>query len=56
MRWPSDALRLIDRDERAIVLFRSPFDLRYFAERNPRVVLARLSGANEGAPARPAAG
>ena len=42
VRWPSDALRLADRDERTFVLFRSDWDVNEFSGRVPEVELEKL--------------
>ncbi|MPZ99870.1 MAG: peptide chain release factor 3 [Dehalococcoidia bacterium] len=42
VRWPSDALRLADRDERTFVLFRSDWDANEFGGRVPEITLGML--------------
>jgi peptide chain release factor 3 len=43
VRWPSDALHLVDRDGEHVVLFRSAWDVSHFADRNPAVQLAGVA-------------
>ncbi|MQC18642.1 MAG: hypothetical protein DWG80_06185, partial [Chloroflexi bacterium] len=43
LRWPSDAMRLVDRDGGEAVLFRSPRDPGYLRDRAPEVELAAIS-------------
>ena len=43
VRWPSDALRLLDRERRPVVLFRSSYDASYFEDRHPEAGLRRFA-------------
>jgi peptide chain release factor 3 len=45
VRWPSEGLRLIDRDGRTVILFRSTRDADYFRETYPATGLKRISEA-----------
>jgi peptide chain release factor 3 len=54
LRWPSDALPLLDREGRPVVLFRSRYDAAYFEERHPEAGLRRFAGAPDGSTAAPA--
>jgi len=42
-RWPSDAMRLVDRDGDEAVLFRSGRDVQHFMDRSSGVVLGAIS-------------
>src|SRR5690606_26475504 len=44
VRWPTEAMRLVDRDGAEAILFRSPREASYVAERNPDVELVALGG------------
>jgi peptide chain release factor 3 len=44
-RWPAEALRLVDRDGRDAVLFRTPRDAAYYEERQPDARLRPVSQA-----------
>ncbi|PKN81335.1 MAG: peptide chain release factor 3 [Chloroflexi bacterium HGW-Chloroflexi-9] len=45
VRWPSEGLRLVDRDGRTVILFRSTRDADYFRDTYPAAGLKRISEA-----------
>ncbi len=47
VRWPSDAVRLVQRDGTEAALFRSERDVAYLEERYPEMRFRRISDAVE---------